>query len=82
MNTTLLFNQLLGMAKMSLPFLGSKAHAPIERVVTIPEKEIRKLMGNASEEDKKEAVALGRKYADAFSDFIVHVASKGQIEAD
>jgi hypothetical protein len=40
------------------------------------------MMGNASEEDKKEAVRLARVLGDACSDFAVYVASKGQIDAD
>jgi hypothetical protein len=73
---------LIALAKAYIPILGASSHAPIERAFTVPEKDIRKLMGNASEEDKVEAVRLGRVFADAGSDFAVFVGSKGQIDAD
>lgn len=79
---TAIFNTLLGVLTPLLPFIGAGAQGATERALTLPEAQIRKLMGNASEEDKAEAVRLGRIWADAGSDFAVFVASKGKIDPD
>lgn len=73
---------ILGLATVYVPILGSKAHGPVERAFTLPEAKVRQMMGNASEEDKKEAVRLARDLADKASDFAVFVASKGKIDPD
>ncbi len=73
---------LMTLAKAYVPILGSQAHGPVERAFTLPEAEVRKMMGSASEEDKQQAVRLAREFADKASDFAVFVASKGRIDPD
>ncbi len=65
-----------------IPMIGSQAHRTAERALTIPEGDIRRMMGGASDEQKDRAVALGRLMADAAADFAVYVASRGEIEPD
>lgn len=61
---------------------GVNAHSVAERVITVPKRERLKLYQGMSEEDIEEAEALYRKHADATSDWLVYVASRGEIEAD
>lgn len=65
-----------------IPMVGPQVHRTAERALTIPEDEVRRMMGGASDERKDRAVELGRRMADAAADFAVYVASKGDIEAD
>jgi hypothetical protein len=73
---------ILALAKVYAPVLGQQAHRPTERAFTVPEKDVRRMMGNASEADKKTAVDLARKLADAAADFALFVASKGEVQPD
>lgn len=82
MNLTSFLKNLIDMIRAMIPFLGERAHGAVERAVTIPEKDIRKMMGTASEETKLRAIQLGRIAADAVSDFTVYVASNGHIVED
>lgn len=65
-----------------IPFIGASAHDTSERMVTIPQNDIRNMCKDMSEEDKNEAVRLGHVMADSISDFLVFVASRGKINAD
>jgi len=70
---------------MARPFilLGEKpAHSGTQRALTLPEKDLDKLCTGMSAEDKAEAKRLRDVYADAGSDFVVFVASRGVIDAD
>lgn len=82
MNLSNFLKQIIALIIAMLPFLGEGAHAVVERGTTVPQKDIDKYMTGASDEDKAEAVRLGRAMADSISDFTVFVASKGKIPAD
>jgi hypothetical protein len=64
------------------PFLGSQAHGPVERGLTVPQSDVEKAMGNASPADKSEAVRLWRVAADAVADAMIFTATKGKVKAD
>lgn len=77
-----LLSSLIGMLLPLIPFVGSKGLSVAERAATIPEKDVRALCQGMTEEEKVKAVALGRKMADAVSDFAVYVASRGKVQPD
>ena len=58
------------------------AHSAIQRAVTLPEKDVKKLASGMSAEDNEEALRLRTAMADAISDFVVFVSSRGSIKAD
>lgn len=79
---TNVLKNMLDLALLLVPTLGKEALSAVERSVTLPEKDIRKTMGDADEAKKAKAVSLWRKAADALSDALVYTASKGQIDPD
>lgn len=73
---------LLPAATLALPFLGAHAHDPVERAVTVPEANIRKLCKGMNEGDTQEAIARFRSIADDISDVLLLIASKGKVQPD
>lgn len=70
---------------MARPFMGlaaPQAHAAIDRVLTIPSKDRQKLYVGMSDEDKTHAEVLYREHVDKTTDWVVFVASRGEIEED
>lgn len=78
------FSQLIATARLALSTVPAQAHAFVERAFTIPNKEREKIYAAAGllADDRVEADVLYRKFADAASDWVVFVASKGTIDAD
>jgi len=76
------WNFIFAQAKALLPLGGKYAQDFSQRALTIPKKDIEKLMAGASKEDIAEAIRLRDISADANSDFVVFVASKGAVDAD
>ena len=69
-------------ARPMISLFGEKAHGVVERWLTIPAKDFDKLIAGMSAEDATEAKRLHRVSADANSDLVVFLASRGAIEAD
>lgn len=82
MNLTNVLEQVIAILKVAIPLLGKNVQDATERAFTLPEKDVNELCKGMSEEDKAEAIRLARVAADGVSDFVVFVASRGQIEAD
>jgi len=78
------FSQLLATARLALSTIPAQAHEFVERGLTLPKKEREKIYSAAGLDaaDRVEADALYRDFADAASDWVVFVASKGAIDAD
>lgn len=73
---------LLKLVEGLLPFVGGNVSSAVERALTIPEADVRKICKGMSEEDQKEAVELSRTASDALADFLVFVGSRGKIPPD
>ena len=78
------FSQLIATARLALSTVPAQAHAFVERAFTVPKSQRDKLYSASGLDatDRVEADALYRKFADAASDWVVFVASKGTIDAD
>jgi hypothetical protein len=77
-------NSIIATARLALATVPDKAHAFVERALTIPKSQRDKLYSASGLDaaDREEADVLYRKVADAASDWVVFVASKGTIDAD
>jgi hypothetical protein len=77
-------NSIIATARLALSTVPAQAHAFAERALTVPKAQrdaTYKAVG-LSEEDRIEADRLFRVWADAGSDLVVFLASKGEIDAD
>jgi peptide subunit release factor 1 (eRF1) len=77
-------NSIIATARLALSTVPAQAHAFVERALTIPKSQRDKLYSASGLDatDREEADVLYRKVADAASDWVVFVASKGTIDAD
>ena len=82
MNATLIFNLALGLAKDEIRKHGPKALEATERAFTVPQKDMNRICQGMSPADQAEARRLFVKAADAMSDALVFVASRGEIDPD
>lgn len=82
MKLTNIIEQVVAILKIAIPLFGKNAQDATERAFTLPEKDVNELCKGMTEEDKAEALRLARVAADSVSDFVVFVASRGEIDAD
>ncbi len=82
MNANLIFDLALGLARNEIRRNGPKALEATERALTLSQKDLNKLTKGMSTEDAAKARALTVKAADALSDALVFLASRGAIDPD
>jgi hypothetical protein len=74
-----MISAILAMAKALVPEIGAKARPAVVRSCTLPQGDVESLCMGMSAADEAEAIALGRKKAEAEADFVMFVASQGAI---
>lgn len=75
--------ELLPALRILLPFLGKTGiHDTVERMVTVPSKDLDKYLEGMSPDKKEKAKELARNVSDSLSDFLLYVASNGTIDPD
>lgn len=77
-----LIENYINAARPMISLFGDKAQSVVERWMTIPSKDIDKLTAGMTLGEQTEAKRLMKVSADANSDLIVFLASRGAIEAD
>jgi hypothetical protein len=77
-----MFEMALALAKGEVRRWGPQALVSVERAVTLPAKTMERLCAGMSGEDKAEAKKLFALAADAMSDALVFLASRGAINPD
>lgn len=82
MQTNQLLDNLLDVVRGFLPLVGDDIQSVAERAVTVPESKIRVMCSGMTEAQTDRAIALFRRWADATSDAVCYVASRGAIEPD
>ena len=84
MNAQFFLKLLIAAAEDQIEQNGGKALDSVERMVTLPEKDIRRACAatRMTEAQTVQAIALFRKLGDAASDATVFVASGGRIQPD
>lgn len=82
MNGTLLLQIALQLAKAEVARHGQTALTTTERMFTIPAKDVAKLTQGMGQADAQEARRLLAVAADAMSDALVFLASRGQVDPD
>lgn len=82
MNLSFLLSLLINIARPYIKLAADPAHAATERALTVPEKDRLRLYKGMSTEDVAHAEELYRKHVDATADYVVFVASRGEIEED
>lgn len=84
MNTQFFLKLLIAAAEDQIERNGDKAHEAVERMATLPEKDIRRACAaqKMSEAQTVKAIALFRRLGDAADDATVYLASGGRIQPD
>ena len=82
MNANLIFELALGLARNEIRRNGKNALSATERAFTLSQKDLDKITKGMSDEDRRTARNLTVKAADAMSDAVVFLASRGEIDPD
>lgn len=84
MNAQFFIKLLIAAAEDQIEQHGDKAHEFVERLATLPEKDIRRAcaLRKMNEAQTVKTIALFRKLGDAVDDATVYLASGGLIQPD
>jgi len=77
-----IFQMFLGLAAPFIPLGAVHVHKIVQGWFTVPKDQRSKLFSGMSGADKAEAERLQVVAADAMSDYVVFVASRGKIDPD